>query len=127
MRQVEADLADHARVVHFEAGDLVGSRHDLDHGLGRDEVLGDEGAAVVRVEGVLDADGDVVDLERFGRLGVDGLHAHVGQLVGHVEIGAAHGMDVLLAHEHRVPGAEVVFLVDDGFGSRPTAPPLWRR
>lgn len=113
--QVKAHLADHARVMHFQAGDFVGAGHDFDHGFGRDEVLGDQCSGVVRVEGVLDPDGDVVDLQGLRCLGVNGLHAHVGQLVGHVEVGAADRMDVLLADDQRVAGAKMVFLVDDGF------------
>lgn len=113
--QVKAHLADHARVVHFQAGDLVRSGHDLNHGFGGDEIFGDQRSGVVRVEGVLDADGDVVDLQRLRGLGMDGLHAHVGQLVGNVEVGAADRVDVFLADDQRVAGAEVVFLMDDGF------------
>lgn len=100
--QIESDFTDHARVMDFQAGDLVGTGHNLDHGLRGDEILADEGAAMIRVKGIFDPNGNIVDFQRFGCLGMNGLHAHVGQLVGHVEVGVAQGVDVVFANENRI-------------------------
>ena len=47
---------------------------------------------------------------------MDGFHPQVGQLVGHVVIGAADGYHLVLAHHLGVGRAQVVLLVNDRFG-----------
>ena len=64
------------------------------------------------IEGIHYPDGDAGGFQRLRGLGVDRLHAHVGQLVGDIEIGVADRMDLAFADDHRVAGTEVVFLVD---------------
>ena len=111
--EVEADGADHAGVVDLHDGDLGRAGDHLDAGLGADVVLGDERARVVRLEGVLEPDGDAGQLHGLGGLGVDGLHADVGELVGHVVVGEAHHHGVAGADDLGVGRGEVELLVDD--------------
>ena len=113
---VKAHGAHHAGVVDLDQRDLVGASHDLDAGALAHEIFGDEGAGVVGLERVLQADRNACQLHRLGGLGVDGLHAHVGQLVGHVVVGGAHHDGVFQTDEVRVGRRQVEFLVDHGLG-----------
>ncbi len=65
------------------------------------------------LEGVFDAQRNVVLAQALGSARVNSLHSQVGQLVGHIVIGAADGDDILLTDHCRIGGAEVVLLVDD--------------
>src|SRR5690606_40947716 len=46
---------------------------------------------------------------------VNGFHPRVGQLVGHIVVGLTDGVDVIGTDQQWVGGAEVVFLVNNGF------------
>src|SRR5690606_18986613 len=89
--------------------------NDLHAGLCAAVVLADGGAAVIRFEGVLDAQLDASPAQGASGPGVDCFHPQVGQLVGHVIVGAADGDHLVDADLIRVRAGEVVFLVDDRF------------
>ncbi len=112
--EVEPDGAHHRGVVDLDRGHLRRPGDDLDARLLADEVLRDERAGVLGLEGVLEPDGDAGELHRLRRLRVDRLHPDVGELVRDVVVGHPHDHGVLPAHDLRVGRGEVELLVDDG-------------
>ncbi len=70
-----------------------------------------------RIKGIFHPDRYRFCFQRFRRLRVNGLHTHIGQLIGDVVVGVAHRMGVFRADDQRVAGAEVVFLVNNRLGS----------
>ena len=70
---------------------------------------------MIRLEGVLDAQLYAGAAQGACGPGVDCFHSQVGQLVGHIVVGAADGDHLVDADLIRVRAGEVVFLVDDRF------------
>ena len=100
--------------MYFDAAHLVRAGDHLGLLFGADVVGADEGALVIGVEGILHPDGHAGQFEGLAGLGVDGFHAHVGELIGHVEVGVAHGVHMLGADDVGIARAEVKLLVNDG-------------
>ncbi len=111
---VVADVAEHVLVEHLDAEDVLAPGDDLDAGLLGLVVLADQRAAMLGLEGILDAQFDAGATQGLGGARVDRLHAEVRQLVGDVVVGAADGDHLVGTHQIRVGRGEVKFLVDDG-------------
>src|SRR5690606_41799165 len=77
-------------------------------------VLTDGSAGLIRLEGVLDAQLNAGAAQGAGGAGVDGFHPQVGQLVGHIVVGAAYGDRLVHPDLIRVGTGQMVLLVYDG-------------
>ena len=95
---IPVDAPHHVLVPALHHSDILAAGDDLHPWFAALVIAGDEGAGVVRFEGIFDAQGNPAFPHPLGRLGVDGLHAEVGELVGDVVIRVADGDDFLLAH-----------------------------
>src|SRR5690606_15195627 len=110
---VAVNLTHHVLFKALDGVDIAAPGNDFHTGNIADVVTGDQGAAVLRLEGVLYPQGDVLLAQPLGGLGVNGLHPQVGQLVGDIVVGAPDGHRIALTHQPGVGAAEVKLLVND--------------
>src|SRR5690606_10249919 len=111
---VVADITEHLLVEYLQPENILAPGDDLHTGLFAAIILADGSAAMVRLEGILDAQLDTGTAQGPGGLGMEGLHAQVGQLVGNIIVGAADGHHLVYANLVRIGARQVIFLVDDG-------------
>src|SRR5690554_2161710 len=107
-------IPEHFLIEDLQAVDVLASGDDLHAGFFAAVVLADGGAGMIRLEGVLDAQLYAGAAQGAGGAGVDGFHPEVGQLVGHIVVGAAYGHHLVHPDLIRVGTGEMVLLVDDG-------------
>src|SRR5690606_17607286 len=108
-------IADHVLIEQFQRPDIAGTGDDFHFRGAAAVIVADHGAAVFRFEGVFHPQQNVLLAQTGGGAGVNGFHPQVGQLVGHIVVGLTDGVDVIGTDQQWVGGAEVVFLVNNGF------------
>src|SRR5690606_19841997 len=112
---VITDVTEHLLVEYFQSENILATGDDFHAGLLAAVVLADGSAAMIRFEGILDAQLNPGPTQSACRSGVDGFHAQIGQLVGHVIVGAADGHHLVDTYLIRVGAGQMVLLVDDRF------------
>ena len=111
-RRVVALHTDHVLLEELEGKDAAQAGDHVDPRLRRAALVEDQRAGILRPEGIADAQRDAGLTQTLGRTGMDRLHAHVGELVGHIVIGPADDADLVEADRLRIGAAEVELLVD---------------
>src|SRR5690606_1138832 len=106
--------AHHVLVEQFQGEYALATGDDLGAGGGAAVLVVDQGALVIGLKGITNPQGNAQLAQTFGGTRVNCLHAQVGQLVGHVIVGAADGNDFFAVHHFGVGTAEVVLLMDNG-------------
>ena len=112
-RSVISLYAHHVLLEEFERGDRQAGDHFHACPIGR---LGiDERAGIFRLESIGNTQRHTRLTQFLCRLRVDRLHAHIGELVGDIVIGAADLAHILRSHKARIGARKVEFLVNDRF------------
>src|SRR5690554_716443 len=112
---VVVGIAKHFLVEYFDAENIFAAGNDFYPGCFTGITLANQGAGMLWLEGVLDAQLDSGTAQGAAGAGVDCFHAQVGQLVGHVIVGHADRDHFVLAYQVGVGGAQVELFVNDGF------------
>ena len=112
---VIADAADHFRVMHLKRNQIAAYADHLHAGRRGDVVAADQGAGMLRIECVLDADRNILHFHLFRRLGMNRLHIHVGKLIGNVEIRIADDLHFVDSDQFRVARGKMKLLVNNAF------------
>ncbi len=98
---------------NFERGRNAG--HDFNAAIFRFPMIINNRARMFRFKGIGDPQRNVILTQALGGTWVDGFHAHVRQLIGHVIAGPANRAYGIFTNDARVSAREMEFLVNDRF------------
>ena len=98
----DMEQSGHILIKNFQGIDALGASDNFDARCITDVVAGNQGAGVLWLKGVFNAQWNIALAQAFGRLWVYGFHPQVGQLVGDIVIGAANGHGLGFADQARI-------------------------